>query len=69
MNGELKPADNGGPLLDHDGRVVDVGDREVTPIVRAFFAGRVRASGCPHYISAQEAAVGITTCEQCEVAP
>lgn len=58
------------PVLDANGNPVDVStivppDVAPDPALRAFFAGRVPAKGCPHYISASEAYVGFTTCEHC----
>lgn len=33
--------------------------------LRDFFAGRVRAPGCPHYMYASERRAGLRTCEHC----
>lgn len=54
------------PLLDADGVPVPLPDNfVVTEEVRAFFAGRVPARACPHYIAVSEARVGIDRCERC----
>jgi hypothetical protein len=55
------------PVLDANGAPVPGG----VPLgcdaamFRRFMAGRVPASGCPHYIAASEARAGFTTCEGC----
>lgn len=57
---------NEGPVLDGDGNPVNLPeDFEVNDDLRAFFAGRVPASGCPHYVYKSEARIGIDTCERC----
>lgn len=58
------------PVTDANGNPVDVStlvppDIAPSDPLRAFFAGRVPAKGCPHYISASEARHGFTTCERC----
>lgn len=54
------------PLLDHDGIPVPVPEgTRVTPEMRAYFAGRVPASRCPHYIAVSEARAGFDRCERC----
>lgn len=34
-------------------------------VLALFFAGRVPAGGCPHYIAQSEARAGFTKCERC----
>lgn len=58
------------PVLDANGDPV-----ELTPELAEmpheqlveFFAGRVPAIGCDHYIAASEARAGLTTCERCPI--
>lgn len=61
----MPPPDEAGPVLDFDGLPVDVPDGVPDDVARQFFAGRVRAPGCPHYLAASERRAGFTTCEQC----
>ena len=54
------------PVLDANGDPVAVPANVVAnDAFRAFMAGRVPASDCPHYIAASEASVGFTRCERC----
>jgi hypothetical protein len=53
------------PIVDADGNPVDATGLAVTPELRAFFAGRVPAKDCPHYIAGSERRAGFTRCERC----
>lgn len=53
------------PVLDANGNAVDLRGAIVTDEIRAYFAGRVPAPECPHYIAASEARAGFTKCESC----
>lgn len=50
-------------IRDANGDVVSGVEGDAT--AAAFFAGRVPAPDCPHYIAASEAAAGFTRCEHC----
>lgn len=67
VNASSEPAiSSEGPVLDGNGNPVTLPEGfEVNDSLRAFFAGRVPASGCPHYIYKSEARIGITECERC----
>lgn len=54
------------PVLDADGIPVVIPDHvEITAELRLFFAGRVPARKCPHYIAVSEARAGFDRCERC----
>lgn len=53
-------------VVDADGLPVDVSDLTTDrDSLRAFYAGRVRAPDCPHYLAASERRAGLRTCERC----
>ena len=55
------------PVVDADGEPVDVSSMTNIPtdVLRTFFAGRVPAIDCPHYIAVSEARAGFEKCERC----
>lgn len=54
------------PILDANSDPVPGLDEAArTEELREWFAGRVPAAHCPHYIAASEARAGFTTCERC----
>lgn len=54
------------PVVDANGDPVTVPESvTVTEEIRAFFAGRVPAKGCKHYMAQSEARAGFKTCERC----
>lgn len=57
------------PVVDANRETVDTtglaAGSVVSDAMRLYFAGRVRAAKCPHYIAASEARAGLTTCERC----
>lgn len=54
------------PVLDANGDPVPALPQDVPDeVMRAFFAGRVPAPKCPHYIAQSEARAGFTKCENC----
>jgi hypothetical protein len=55
-------------ILDGNGDPVTLTDEmTVMPreVLAQFFAGRVPATECPHYIAASEARAGFEKCERC----
>lgn len=56
------------PLLDAAGQEVPVPDgAQVTEAIRLFFAGRLPAPECDHYMYASEIRQGLKVCESCEL--
>lgn len=53
------------PVVDANGDPVDVPAGVDLDVARVFFAGRVPAKKCPHYIAASEARAGFEKCEHC----
>ncbi len=53
------------PVVDANGEPVPVPDGVPVDVARQFYAGRVPAPACPHYMSKMEADAGFTTCERC----
>lgn len=52
------------PLLDGDGIEVKPGV-EIDDVTRRYFAGKVHAPECPHYMAKSERDAGFTKCERC----
>lgn len=55
-------------VIDANGNPVPITEEQAAlpdDVLRQFFAGRVPASGCPHYIAKSEADAGFTNCERC----
>lgn len=54
------------PILDADGNEVVIPTDMVTDdMLRLFFAGRVPAPNCPHYMAKSERDAGYDNCESC----
>jgi hypothetical protein len=54
------------PLLDAEGKeVVLPADFEVDEVMRLFFASRVPAPNCPHYMNKRDRDAGFGNCEPC----
>ncbi|GAA3751582.1 hypothetical protein [Micromonospora maritima] len=59
--------DGTSPVVDANGDPVDLPPEfEVDSLIRLFFAGRVPARDCPHYIAKSEARAGYRRCEHCQ---
>jgi hypothetical protein len=60
------PNSTTGTLLDANGDPVPLPDgMGVDDTLRLFFASRVPARQCPHYIAVSEARAGFQRCERC----
>jgi hypothetical protein len=53
------------PVVDANGDPVDVPEGVPLEVARVFYAERVPAAECPHYLAASEARAGFKTCERC----
>ena len=55
------------PVVDANGDPVDLPPEfQVDGLIRMFFAGRVPAPDCPHYMTKSEVTAGYRRCEHCQ---